>query len=138
MKNVKKLLKQSSAQSGQGLVEYALVLTLVAVVSIVIVGATGTGVKGVYCKVVDGLNQNTGTCDNQDNTPQDQPQEKPKQPTPEPEPIMCDTNGIGEGGLRYYEVYRSTDGGTSWYYLNWQYWPSGNPTCPFAHQFHHK
>jgi pilus assembly protein Flp/PilA len=42
-------------EKGQGLVEYALILVLIAVVVIVVLGALGTGVNGIFQQILDGL-----------------------------------------------------------------------------------
>lgn len=44
-----------SDQSGQGLVEYALILILVSVAAIVIMGLFGTELAGVYNEVTNAL-----------------------------------------------------------------------------------
>jgi pilus assembly protein Flp/PilA len=43
----------SPAEHGQGLVEYALILVLVAVVVIIGLSLVGTSAQGVYCDVVE-------------------------------------------------------------------------------------
>jgi len=48
------------SDSGQGLVEYALLLVLVAVVSIVVLAVMGPSISNVYCEIVTTLG---GTCD---------------------------------------------------------------------------
>lgn len=45
---------------GQGLVEYALLLTLVAVVVIAVLTILGTTVNDVFCQVISGLNGASG------------------------------------------------------------------------------
>lgn len=52
---VEKKLAQLSAQRGQGLVEYALVLVLVAVVVIAILTLLGPQIGNVFSRVVCGL-----------------------------------------------------------------------------------
>ncbi len=47
--------RQQSGASGQGLVEYALILVLVAVVTIVIVGLLGQQIQSVFCDALMGL-----------------------------------------------------------------------------------
>lgn len=42
----------SAAAKGQGLVEYALILVLVAIVVIVILATMGPAISGVYCDIV--------------------------------------------------------------------------------------
>ena len=56
----------STAQRGQGLVEYALILVLVAVVVIIGLGVVGTSVQGVYCDVVAGLQRDSAQCEFQE------------------------------------------------------------------------
>ena len=57
----KKILKKLSlSQEGQGLVEYALILVLVAVVVIASLLVLGPTVKQAYCKVVGALQP--GSC----------------------------------------------------------------------------
>ncbi len=46
-------------ESGQGLVEYALILVLVAVVMIVVLMMISPGIKGAYCTVVAALQRTT-------------------------------------------------------------------------------
>jgi pilus assembly protein Flp/PilA len=49
---------------GQGLVEYALILALVAVVVIVVLSVLGPSVQNVYCDVYNGLEQGQDlTCE---------------------------------------------------------------------------
>ncbi len=52
---MKGLSSKHSSEKGQGLVEYALLLTLVAVVVIGILSLLGTSINNVYLKVVTGL-----------------------------------------------------------------------------------
>jgi pilus assembly protein Flp/PilA len=52
----------STAERGQGLVEYALILVLVAVVVIIGLSVVGTSVQGVYCDVVAGLQSDSAQC----------------------------------------------------------------------------
>ena len=59
MQNQQKL---SSMERGQGLVEYALILVMVAVVVIVGLSIVGTSVSGVYCDVVTTLDK-SAVCD---------------------------------------------------------------------------
>ncbi len=42
-------------EKGQGLAEYALIIALVGVAVILIMALTGTGIRDVYCKVLEGL-----------------------------------------------------------------------------------
>lgn len=49
-------------QSGQGLVEYALILVLVAVVSIIILAALGPSVGNIFSSVRCSLNSSGGGC----------------------------------------------------------------------------
>ena len=49
------LRKGARRQSGQGLVEYALILILVAMVVIVILGVLGGTLKDVFSNIVAGL-----------------------------------------------------------------------------------
>jgi pilus assembly protein Flp/PilA len=57
-------LKTQKRERGQGLVEYALILVLVAVVVIGVLSVVGGGVSNVYCTVIGGLNR-TSTCTGQ-------------------------------------------------------------------------
>jgi pilus assembly protein Flp/PilA len=50
-----KLQELRSAQEGQGLVEYALILVLVSIVSIAILAALGLKVSGVFNTVTNAL-----------------------------------------------------------------------------------
>jgi len=54
-------------EKGQGLVEYALIMVLVAVVSIVVLATMGPGISNVYCEMVTTLG---GTCDSGDDEQQ--------------------------------------------------------------------
>ncbi len=47
--------KFSNQEKGQGLVEYALILVLVAIVTIVILALLGPAISGVFADVYDGL-----------------------------------------------------------------------------------
>jgi Flp pilus assembly pilin Flp len=53
---------KSTAERGQGLVEYALILVLVATVVIVGLSLVGTSVQDVYCQVVAGLGSSSDQC----------------------------------------------------------------------------
>ena len=44
-------------EEGQGLVEYALILVLIAIVVIVILGVLGTQVSNIFSTIADALNQ---------------------------------------------------------------------------------
>lgn len=128
-KLLKRLFNRSN-EKGQGLVEYALILVLVAVVAIVIMGTLGQSVQGVFCTVAAEFDPELAGC----TAPADDEGEDQDEPK---EQIWCETNGIGDGGHTYYELYWSDDGGTNWYYNNWQYWTGGHPECPFPHQHQH-
>ena len=52
---MKKFFAKMSDEKGQGLVEYALILVLVAIVSIVVLGFMGTGVRDVFQQIVDAI-----------------------------------------------------------------------------------
>lgn len=54
MLNLKSLLPIRS-KKGQGLVEYALILVLVAIVVIVVLGLMGTGVNTIFQQIVNAL-----------------------------------------------------------------------------------
>jgi len=54
------LSEKRRSDDGQGLVEYALILVLVAVVSIVVLAVMGPSISNVYCEMVTTLG---GTCD---------------------------------------------------------------------------
>jgi pilus assembly protein Flp/PilA len=57
---MKKWLELKEREQGQGLVEYALILVLVAVVSIVVMGTMGSTISNVFCNVVKTLNTSAG------------------------------------------------------------------------------
>lgn len=48
MELIKRLIK---GEEGQGLVEYALILGLIAVACVVILGATGTSINGLFTAI---------------------------------------------------------------------------------------
>lgn len=48
-------------ESGQGMVEYGLIIALIAVVAIVAVKLVGTRVKGIFTTVADDLNEPTNS-----------------------------------------------------------------------------
>ena len=56
--------RYTTAELGQGLVEYALILVLVALAVVVVLTLFGPQLKNVYCEVVTGLNNGTqpDTC----------------------------------------------------------------------------
>jgi len=56
MVDFKKLLKKNSEEEGQGLVEYALILFLVAIVVIAILILLGPQIGSVFSAVTNGLN----------------------------------------------------------------------------------
>jgi pilus assembly protein Flp/PilA len=60
LKGLAKKIGQSPNEKGQGLVEYALILVLVAIVVIAVLLTLGPVVSGVYTQVICGLNG--GTC----------------------------------------------------------------------------
>jgi len=53
--------QKHEGQTGQGLVEYALILSLVAVVVIVVLVTLGPAIGGVYCTVIGTISPG-GTC----------------------------------------------------------------------------
>ena len=56
-------LQHKYSESGQGLVEVALIIVLVSVVSILGLSATGTSLQDVYCDVVSGFGESgSGAC----------------------------------------------------------------------------
>ena len=50
----------AAKEKGQGLVEYALILVLIAIVVIVVLGLLGTQVSTVFQNITDGLGGATG------------------------------------------------------------------------------
>ena len=48
-------VKNIKRQSGQGLVEYGLIIALVGIAAILALAATGTSLEDVYCSAIDGL-----------------------------------------------------------------------------------
>jgi len=52
--------KFSASEKGQALVEYALIIVLISVVSIIILAVMGPAISNVYCELVTTLG---GTCD---------------------------------------------------------------------------
>lgn len=52
---LKELAKRISAEDGQALVEYSLLLALIAVVSFGAVNEFGLGVSGLYSQIVSGV-----------------------------------------------------------------------------------
>jgi len=79
------LVLKRKKQHGQGLVEYALILVLVAVVVIAIVSVMGGGIRDQFCNILSELGAEVPTsCTNQEEQ-QEQEQEQEQQP-PEKEP----------------------------------------------------
>ena len=61
---MKELMKKfAGEESGQGLVEYALIIVLIAVVAIVAVKTLGTKVGDIFGQITDGLDGKTTTPD---------------------------------------------------------------------------
>jgi len=52
MRRLQKLLRLASDEDGQAMVEYALLVSLIAMVSFVAVQAFGLGVSGLYSQIV--------------------------------------------------------------------------------------
>ena len=52
---LKELARRASAEDGQALVEYSLLLALIAVVSFGAVNEFGQGVSGLYSQIVSGV-----------------------------------------------------------------------------------
>jgi len=52
---LKNFLGKFSREEGQGLVEYALILVLIAIVVIGVLGATGTSINGIFQTISDTL-----------------------------------------------------------------------------------
>lgn len=52
---LKKFFTKMSDESGQGLVEYALIIVLVSIVAIVTLGLLGTTVSGVFTTITNAL-----------------------------------------------------------------------------------
>ena len=48
-------MKFSPQEKGQGMVEYALIIVLIAIVSIVVLGVLGTQISTVFGEIVTGL-----------------------------------------------------------------------------------
>jgi pilus assembly protein Flp/PilA len=57
MKNALRLLK---SEKGQGLVEYGILVALIALVSILVVTTLGTNVRDAFQAIVDNFNVNPG------------------------------------------------------------------------------
>ena len=135
---MKTLFHRQDKERGQGLVEYALILALVSVVAIVILAVVGDSVKEPFCTVAQRLDSNIADCEavlNSDSNSNDSSgSDSNPEPEPEPEMIQCETVGLGEGNLTYYETYKSMDNGDSWTFRYWTYWSLGNPSCPFPHK----
>lgn len=55
-------VKLRSAEKGQGLAEYALILALVAIVCVAVLAVLGRGTKGVFAKVTCTLNSTAAIC----------------------------------------------------------------------------
>jgi pilus assembly protein Flp/PilA len=53
-------LEKNRSDSGQGLVEYALILVLVGVVTILVLSLTGSSISNIYCDLVNTMG---GECD---------------------------------------------------------------------------
>jgi pilus assembly protein Flp/PilA len=61
-------IRQKSLQSGQGLVEYALILTLVAIVVVGVLVMVGPQVNNVFCNVTNSINGSpTTSCSSSSN-----------------------------------------------------------------------
>ena len=54
---VRRFLSPDRREDGQGMVEYALILVLIAVVVIIVLSTVGRQVKNVFSNVSNGLNQ---------------------------------------------------------------------------------
>lgn len=62
MNNEDTEMSHLSFRKGQGLVEYTLVIVLVVIIVITILQLTGTSVKGLFCKAVNGLGSHPAFC----------------------------------------------------------------------------
>jgi len=52
---LKNFLGKFSREEGQGLVEYALILVLIAIVVIAVLEATGTSIVGIFNQIIEAL-----------------------------------------------------------------------------------
>ncbi len=77
----------AALEKGQGLVEYALALILVAVVVIISLAFLGEGIQKQYCQIVYSLDENANAplCDAQDNS-------DPGDPDPDDDPGTIDVS----------------------------------------------
>lgn len=109
--------KLSGREEGQGLVEYALILVLVAVVVLVVLLKMGPAVGNVFSEILDTMNGISVTADD---TPADD--------GPEEGDTCVDYNNDGFGGSPWYYIWRYQS--DSWSRVA----DPGGPldTCPFS------
>ena len=95
-------------RSGQGMVEYSLILALVAIVAIVILTVLGSTVSEVYSNVVCDLQH--GTCSGPPASPVPSPS-----PSPSPVPLSYQATILADSPSGYWRLDSTpcTDGGAS-------------------------
>jgi pilus assembly protein Flp/PilA len=71
---------EQKGEKGQGLVEYALIMVLVAIVVIVILATMGPAISGVYCTVIQELNPGSTCATAAAAAPEDQEDEEQQLP----------------------------------------------------------
>jgi pilus assembly protein Flp/PilA len=104
---------KASAERGQGMIDYALILSLIAVVAVITLSIAGTTIRGVFSNVVNGLQSNVPQYgsdeENQDQGNQDQQNENPGNEDPgnesqedEHEGEQCQVHQSSHGRTTYY------------------------------------
>jgi len=123
---LKQLTQNAEKERGQGLVEYALILVLVAVVSIVVLTQMGPAIGNVFSDVLGTFEGDSVAA--ADDAP------APEDPDP-PATMTCETSGWSTTfGREVWEEYISEDGGENWTYGNAHFHTRGNDPCPFPHK----
>jgi pilus assembly protein Flp/PilA len=102
-------------ERGQGLVEYALILVLVAVAAVAVLAVLGPTVKEPFCKVVVQFDPNISTCDKvndnvNDNVSNETSPEEPKGVFNYFKVPSIDENGYAKGFLLQSGNHTSTNG----------------------------
>ena len=144
----------STAERGQSMIEYALILSLIAVVSIITLSIAGTSIRDIFSDVVDGLQSNVtqiqpdqgdqgqqndgqedqgqgdqdqGDQDQQDQGQQDEGQQDEDQQTDEHEGEQCQVKKTAKWKTTYY-LFTKHSG--EWQYTSQSKWSFNVSNCP--------
>ena len=139
----------SAAERGQSMVDYALILSLVAVVAVISLSIVGTSIHDIFSDVVNGLQSNVsqiqpdegdqgqqnegqedqgqGNQDQEDQGQQDEGQQDQDQETDDHEGEQCQVKKTSKWKNTYY-LFTMTSG--EWQYTSQSKWSFNVANCP--------